>query len=330
LAKAVPHVIDGGDWTAAPEWAITVAMTPIRFEPTTFHNTIGSHAPALRVADGATIAIRTVDAHGFDYLGNKPGERPNPMSGPVYVEGAEPGDTLHVTVNRIEMTRGTGWTFQTLAPNVVDPDAVPRFPPREKTHWTIEANAGRARLADPPPGLRGWSVPIEPMIGCFGVAPALGQAISTATSGRHGGNMDYRGFKPGVEAMFPVSVRGALFFVGDVHACQSDGEIVGTGIETAAEVTVTFRVIKAKTIGWPRGKNGTEIFAIGNARPLDQALQHATTEMLNWLMEDYGLSEVEASHIMGQAVRYDIANVFNPAFSVACRIDTAALAGAGR
>ena len=158
------------------------------------------------------------------------------------------------------------------------------------------------------------------MIGCFGVAPDLGQAISTATSGRYGGNMDYRGFKPGVEVMFPVSVPGALFFLGDVHAQQCDGEIVGTGIETAAEVTFTVRVLKGQKIGWPRGMNADEIFTIGNARPLDQALQHATTEMLDWLMADYGLDEVAASHVMGQAVRYDVANVFNPAYSVACRM----------
>lgn len=304
----------------------SATMSTIRLDPDLFHNTIGSHAPALRVPDGATVAARTVDAHGFDHLGRQRASRPNPMTGPIYVEGAEPGDTLQVTVHDIAMTRASGWTFQTLAPNVVDPDAVTRFPPREKTLWLIDAAAGRARLAEPPDSLRDWSVVISPMIGCFGVAPAMGQAISTATSGRHGGNMDYRGFTPGVEAFFPVSVEGALFFLGDVHACQGDGEIVGTGIETAAEVTFTLRVLKGRAIGWPRGRNGTEIFTIGNARPLDQALQHATTEMLDWLMQDHGLDAVAASHVMGQLVRYDIANVFNPAYSVACHLDTARLA----
>ena len=212
-----------------------------------------------------------------------------------------------------------------LSPNVVDPNAVQRFPERRKTEWLIDAQKGRARLAAPPPSLAKWSVAVEPMIGCFGVAPDLGQAISTATSGRHGGNMDYRGFKAGVEVMFPVAVRGALFFLGDVHAQQCDGEIVGTGIETAAEVTFTARVLKGSKIGWPRGLNETEIFTIGNARPLDQALQHATTEMLDWLMADYGLDAVAASHVMGQCVRYDVANVFNPAYSVVCRVARDAL-----
>jgi amidase len=304
-------------------------MTTHHFTPTVLHNTIGSHSTALTIASGDTVTAATADAHGFDFRGEKIGDRPNPMTGPFFIEGAEPGDTLLITIRDIRMTRPTGWTFDVLSPNVVDPNAVQRFPERRKTEWLIDAEKGRARLAAPPPPLAKWSVTVEPMIGCFGVAPDLGQAISTATSGRHGGNMDYRGFKAGVEVMFPVAVRGALFFLGDVHAQQCDGEIVGTGIETAAEVTFTARVLKGSKIGWPRGLNETEIFTIGNARPLDQALQHATTEMLDWLMTDYGLDAVAASHVMGQCVRYDVANVFNPAYSVVCRVARDALPGLG-
>ena len=300
-------------------------MTHHRFTPTTLYNTIGSHALALTIASGDTVTAATADAHGFDHRGEKIADRPNPMTGPFFVEGAEPGDALLISIRDIRMTRGTGWTFDVLSPNVVDPNAVHRLPERRKTEWLIDAERGRARLAEPPARLSRWSVAVEPMIGCFGVAPDLGQAISTATSGRYGGNMDYRGFKPGVEVMFPVAVPGALFFLGDVHAQQCDGEIVGTGIETAADVTFTARVLKGQKIGWPRGMNETEIFTIGNARPLDQALQHATTEMLDWLMADHGLDEVAASHVMGQCVRYDVANVFNPAYSVVCRVARADL-----
>ena len=302
-------------------------MTIHRFTPTRFYNSIGSHPAALSIADGDTVVAGTVDAHGFDFAGRKVGERPNPMTGPFFIAGAEAGDALLVSIAEIRMARPTGWTFNTLSSNTVDPGAVPRFPKAVKTEWLIDAGAGRARLADPPPSLKNWSVAVEPMIGCFGVAPDLGQAISTATSGRYGGNMDYRGFGAGVDVMFPVSAAGALFYLGDVHAQQCDGEIVGTGIETAAEVTFSVRVLKNKRIGWPRGSNATDIFTVGNARPLDQALQHATTEMLDWLIEDFGLDEIAASHVMGQAVRYDIANVFNPAYSVVCRIARSALTG---
>jgi len=104
---------------------------------------------------------------------------------------------------------------------------------------------------------------------------------------------------------------------------QGDGEIVGTGIETTFEVELRLGVVKNRRLTWPRGETKEEIFAIGNARPLDQALQHATTEMLNWLMADYGFSSASASHLMGQAVRYDIGNVFDPAYTIACRMPKA-------
>ena len=295
-------------------------MTLHNFTPTQFYNSIGSHEPVLKIGDGDTVVTETLDAHGFDRQGEKRGDSPNPMTGPFYVSGAEPGDALLIRLDRITMIRPTGWTFQVLAPNVINPGAVARFPQRVVTDWIIDLATQRARLTNPPFALRDWSVAVKPMIGCFGVAPAMDQAISTATSGPYGGNMDYRGFGAGVDVMFPVSAPGGLFFLGDVHAAQGDGEIVGTGIETAAEVQFTVQVVKSKQIGWPRGSTTQEIFTIGNARPLDQALQHATTEMLDWLIQDYGLDEVTASHVMGQAVRYDIANVFNPAYSVVCRI----------
>jgi acetamidase/formamidase len=291
-----------------------------RFAPTRFFNAIGRADPALVIADGDTVVTSTLDAWGFDKDGRQLAERPNPMTGPFFVEGAEPGDTLAVRIDRMTANRGTGWTFSALAPNVVEPGFVPRLPERQWTEWTIDRDGGTVRLSDPPERLRAWSMPLSPMIGCFGVAPSLGQAISTATSGPYGGNMDYHGFRPGVTASFPVFEAGALFFLGDGHACQGDGEIVGTGVETSFEVEFSVRLLKGKQIAWPRGENADDIFTVGNARPLDQALQHATTEMMQWLASDYGLDAAAASHLLGQRVRYDVANVFNPAYSVVCRL----------
>ena len=290
------------------------------FAPTRFHNAIGTAEPALAVADGDTIVASTLDAWGYDGRGAQLAKPPNPMTGPFFVEGAQPGDTLEIRIDRMTPNRDDGWTFGPVAPNVVEPAAVAKLPPRQRVIWRLDRANGRARLAEPPPALTDWDVPFAPMIGCFGVAPALGQAISTATSGPNGGNMDYRRVGPGTTAWFPVAVPGALFYLGDGHFCQGDGEIVGTGIETSFEIEFTVRVLKGKAIGWPRGETADEIFAIGNARPLDQALQHATTEMLAWLGADYGLDAISASHLLGQVVRYDVANVFNPAYSVACRV----------
>ena len=97
---------------------------------------------------------------------------------------------------------------------------------------------------------------------------------------------------PGAIARFPVSAPGALFYVGDCHAVQGDGEIVGNGIETSFEIEFTVRILKARKIGWPRGETSNSIFTVGNARPLDQALQHATSEMLEWLREEFGLEPI--------------------------------------
>ena len=298
-----------------------------KFEPTHFYNAIGTAEPVLTIGDGDTVVAATIDAWGFDRYGKQVASAPNPMTGPFFVTGAEPGDTLTVCIDRMTLSRDTGWTFTPVAPNVVDPAAVPNMPARKHCTWIIDRPGGSARLADPPESLRDWSVALAPMIGCFGVAPAGGQSISTATSGPYGGNMDYRRFGPGTTARFPVAAPGALFYLGDGHACQGDGEIVGTGVETSFEVEFTVRLTKGKTINWPRGETADAIFTVGNARPLDQALQHANTEMLAWLGSDFGLDLTAASHLLGQAVRYDIANVFNPAYSVACRLSKRWLKG---
>jgi amidase len=297
------------------------------FEPTVFHNAIGVGEPVLRVGDGDTVVTQTLDAWGFDRRGAQLCKPPNPMTGPFYVEGAEPGDSLAVRVDRMTANRDDGWTFGPVAPNVVEAGAVARLPARQRVFWRLDRQAGLARLAEPPPALAEWAVPFAPMIGCFGVAPALGQAFSTATSGPNGGNMDYRRFGPGTTAYFPVAAPGALFYLGDGHFCQGDGEIVGTGVETSFEIEFTIRIAKGKTIGWPRGETAEDIFTVGNARPLDQALQHATAEMIAWLGADHGLDPMAASHLLGQTVRYDVANVFNPAYSVACRLPKRWLAG---
>jgi amidase len=295
-------------------------MATHRLAPSRFFNTLGSHEPVLRVADGDRVVAATLDASGVGADGATHADRPNPMTGPIFVEGAEPGDALQVTIEALRPNRATGWSQSTLAPNVVDPGFVPALPPRQIQEWAIDPEGGTVRLLAPYFETGDLVLPLAPMIGCFGVAPAGGEAISTATSGPHGGNMDWRGFGPGVSVAFPVGAPGGLFFLGDGHARQGDGEIVGTGVETSFEMTVVLRVQKGRPIAWPRGEDAAGIFTIGNARPLDQALQHATTEMLRWLGEGYGLAPAAASHLLGQAVLYEIANVFNPAYSVVCRV----------
>jgi acetamidase/formamidase len=297
-----------------------------RFDPTTWQNTFGRHEPVLCIAPGDTVVTTTVDARGVDASGKEVASRPNPQTGPFFIEGAEPGDALVVRFDRIATNRSTGWTSTCLAPNVVDPEFVPSMPDTPRVDWDIDTDAGTVRPSEPMPGLERLAVPLRPMLGSFGVAPKDGQAISTFTSAEHGGNMDYRGFREGVTVYLPVFVEGALFHVGDGHAVQGDGEINGTGVETSMDVEFTVDLRKGWTIGWPRGEDETYIFAAGNARPLDQALQHATTEMTRWLQADYGLDVRAISTLMGQVVEYEIGNVYDPAYTVVCKMPKSILA----
>ena len=295
-------------------------MTTHRFVPTEWHNVLGTLPPAFTVASGDTVITETLDAWGFDKDGVHRQPGPNPMNGPIFIEGAAPGDALRVEIVRMTPNRATGFTRSSLSANVVDPEAVRDLPSREAAYWSIDRQAGTAQLDPPVAGLEHFVLPLDPMIGCFGVAPSMGQAFSTATSAENGGNMDCRRFGPGATVWFPIAVEGALFFLGDCHAVQGDGEIVGTGIETSFEVEVRLTVEKGRKLVWPRAENAEDIFSVGNARPLDQALQHATNDMFNWLTSDYGLSKTAASHLMGQVVRYDVGNVYDPAYTMICRI----------
>jgi amidase len=295
------------------------------FQPTDYHTAIGPFEPVLRIGDGDTVVTTTVDAFGKDASDTLVTPRGNPQTGPFHIAGAEPGDTLLVQLDQIVPNRAIGYSGSVVAPNVVEPSYVRELPERELAEWRVDNECGTATLIKPETKLGNLTIPLAPMLGCFGVAPPRGQAISTATSAEHGGNMDYRGFVTGVTVYFPVFVSGALLHVGDGHATQGDGEIVGTGIEISMQVQFTVQVIKGKRIRWPRGENAEYIFAVGNARPLDQAVQHATTEMLRWLKEDYALDATAASLLLGQCVEYDLGNIFDPAYTMVCKLRKALL-----
>lgn len=295
-------------------------MATHRFVPERYYTTIGSHPPALRVADDDTIITTCVDAAGGDHRGERVTQPGNPMTGPFYVEGAEPGDTLAVRLDRVRPNRDYGFAATVVAENVVEPNFVRELPEPLSGRWSIDPEEWTVTLEEPQTALGRLVLPMAPMIGCFGVAPARGEAISTATSGPHGGNMDYRGHVEGVTVYFPVFVPGALFHIGDGHAIQGCGEIVGTGVEISLEVEFTVNVLKGVRSRWPRTETDDEIMALGNARPLDQALQHATTELLRWLESDYGLDARAASILLGQTIRYEIGNVYDPAYTVVAKL----------
>ncbi|MDE0103342.1 MAG: acetamidase/formamidase family protein [Bryobacterales bacterium] len=293
------------------------------FDPTTYHNTFSfAHEPVLTIHAGDRVVTRTIDARGYDADNERVGERPNPQTGPFYVAEAEPGDMLVVVFERIEPSRGTAWSSSVLAPYTVDPSFLRYEAEREqKTQtWTIDKQRGVAKVASETIQPAGIEVPLRPMLGCVAVAPARKEAVATSTPGAFGGNMDYNGIVAGVKLMLPVNEPGALLFVGDGHARQGDGEVVGNALEVSMHVEFTVDLIKGRTIGWPRLETAEHIMTLGSARPLLQALQHATTELQRWLMADYGFDERGSSLLMGHALEYDIANVVDPHFTVVAKI----------
>src|SRR5262245_31401828 len=219
--------------------AVRVAADTHTFIPQTFYNTYSfAHPPALRIKPGDRVVTKTADASGVDWNGKTVASGPNPQTGPFYIEGAEPGDMLVVTIEKLETNRAMAYSSSLLAPYAVDPGAIAARTDREprRTTWTIDKAKGVARLdqTDIQPG--GIELPLKPMLGCIGVAPARKEAISTSTPGAFGGNMDYASMGAGVKLMLPVSEPGALLFLGDGHARQGEGEVAGTGLETSLGV----------------------------------------------------------------------------------------------
>lgn len=303
--------------------AATVYAETYRFEPKEFYNTFsGAHAPVLRIKPGDKVVTYTIDARGVDSAGVQRGRGPNPETGPFYIEGAEPGDTLVVHLLRLETNRATGFSASLLAPYTADPGFLRLEASREpKTaNWQIDKQKGVAYLD--PNEYKGPRIelPLRPMLGCVATAPANQAAIPTSFPDNFGGNMDYNGMGAGATVMLPVFESGALFFLGDGHARQGDGEVLGSAIETSMDVEFSVDLIKGKKINWPRLENEDFIMVLGSSRALNEALQHATTELMRWLTESYGFDERGASLLLGQGMEYDISNVVDPEFTIVAKM----------
>jgi len=213
-----------------------------------------AHRPALRLKPGDRVVTKTIDAWGFDSQGKKVAERPNPQTGPFFVEGAERGDVLVVQLEKIEPNRATAWSGSLLAPYAVDPGFLRSHGLKEQQDqiWTIDKKNGIAWLESSAIHPGRIEVPLKPMLGCLAVAPDRKEAIATSTPDTFGGNLDYNGLVAGVKVMLPVFESGALLFLGDGHAAQGDGEIIGNALETSMDVEFSVDLIKGKTINWPR------------------------------------------------------------------------------
>lgn len=299
------------------------------FTPTEFHRTF-SYAipPALRIFPGDTVKTKSVDAGGSDENSVRRSMGGNPLTGPFYVEGAIPGDTLVIKLNRVRTNRDWAQSGQGIVGNALGPGYLMNLKRAQNfsSRWKLDKEKGVAYLDKPTDPLKGFTVPLQPMLGCVGVAPPGRDVIRTADSGIFGGNMDYNQIREGTTIYLPVFHDGALLFMGDGHAAQGDGELTGDALETSMEFEFTVDLIPEKSVGTPRAENAEYLMAIGIGGSLDQALQRATTEMARWLEGDYKLNSTESAMILGFAMKYDVADLVGTQVSIVAKIPKTALA----
>jgi acetamidase/formamidase len=301
----------------------------VKYEPTyaTVKFAFGPGEPVARLASGEILETDTLncvkDCAGIPADKLEFAKNSNLLTGPFYIEGAEPGDT--VAIEFLEMhpngdgegsiAPGFGAINSTSYTPMLNPDL-----PRRSWAYPIDRATNTATFTAHD-GNFSVKIPMHPFLGCVGVAPPLGETRDSLVPAEFGGNMDSSESSVGNTLYLPVSVAGALVYVGDGHAAMGDGEIGGTAIEVPMHVRMRFRVIKGQTIAWPRWENQNELMAAGIYRPLDDCLRIAFTQLVAWIHADYGLSEMDAYELLSKVATIHLAEMVDPNYVVIAKID---------
>ncbi|MFF9180473.1 acetamidase/formamidase family protein [Streptomyces misionensis] len=302
----------------------------MRPRPDEYAWTFGGAAPVARIAPGTVLDLFTEDCFAGRVRSEKDlvsevCEFPflNPQTGPFYIEGAEPGDTVAVHFVSVEPARD--WAAST---------TVPLFGALTSTHTTASLQ--------PPLPERVWiwqldrtrrtalfrardsdfevALPLEPMHGTVGVAPANLEVRSALVPDAHGGNMDTPEMRAGVTCYLGVNVEGALLSLGDGHARQGEGETCGVAVECAMNTVVIVDLLKDVTTPWPRLESDTHIVSTGSARPLEDAFRISQLDLVQWLVRDYGFSELDAYQFATQTVESPLANVCDTNYTCVAKL----------
>lgn len=299
------------------------------FTPHHYANTFSAERePVLTIWPGDSVRTRTIDSGGVDEHGDTVALYGNPQTGPFYIAGAEPGDTLAVHITRLRLNRDhadslDGIVARALTPALAAETATLGKPVR----WTFDRERHVARPAAASGALATYEVPLRPMLGGLAVAPGFGAPpMSTGDTGRNGGNMDFNEIVEGSIVYLPVFQPGALLYLGDAHALQGDGETSQFALETSMDVEFRVGLVRGKAIPMPRVESPLAIFVLGQAGSLDDALRLATAGLLQWLRQDYGLDAAQAAQVLGSSVRYRVANLAGRSVGLAASIDKARLA----
>jgi amidase len=306
--------------------------TPQRheFTPTVFYRQFSPiNKPVLTIAPGDTVHTTTVDAGGTDEKGVDRVLGGNPETGPFYIEGAQPGDTLVVHLLKLRLNRDYAVSDDSIDERAMDSQlAVTMKDAGKPVRWHIDTAKGVAYPENAGPDMANYRVPLKPMLGC--VATAVGPAQApppTGDSGVWGGNMDFNEIGEGTTLYLPVANPGALLYLGDGHAEQGDGELNGNALETSMDVEFSVDVIPATHLFAGRIETPTHIITMGLSASLDDALRTATNGMATWLNEDYKLTPSETAQLLGTAAEYKVSEVADRNSGVVLKIDKQRLTG---
>ena len=290
-----------------------------------FAFTFGGVAPLRRVTPGTALRVWSEDAFNGvlrstkDLSSEKVDLRfVNPQTGPFWVEGAEPGDTLALHFLAMEPARD--WGASATIPffgGLTSTDRTATLQdPLPDTTWIYELDRGKntvtfaARHGD-----LVVELPVEPMLGTVGVAPTGGEVRSSLVPERFGGNMDTPQMRPGTTCYLGVNVEGAMFSVGDGHYRQGEGEACGTAVEGAMTTTLVVELVKGGAPLWPRLEDDTHWTAVGSSRPLEDAWRIANADLVRWVGELFGLHTMDAYQLCSQIAHVPVANVVDANYS---------------
>jgi acetamidase/formamidase len=297
--------------------------------------TFGGVAPTHRIRPGTVLRLWTEDA--FSGRLTSTSDRPtdvldmtevNPQTGPFHVEGAEPGDTLALHV--VDLTPARDWAASTTIPffgalSGTDRTALLNPPLPEQT-WIYQLDRARGTvLFEAQRSELRLELPIAPMLGTVGVAPAGREVRSSLVPDKFGGNMDTPEMRAGTTCFLEVNVEGALFSVGDGHYRQGEGESCGTAVEGAMDVTLLVELVKGGAPEWPRLEHDDHYAVVGSSRPLEDAWRASQIGMIGWLGELYGLDRLDAYQLLTQISRSPLANVCDTNYSAVTKIEKSLL-----
>jgi acetamidase/formamidase len=307
-----------------------LTVVSYRPEPSEFAWTFGGVKPVRSVTPGTVLELWTEDAFGGHVRGpddvvSKVIEFPfvNPQTGPFFVEGAEPGDTLALHFVSIEPSRD--WAASTTVPLFGALTSTTHGPtlqdPLPEVVWIYQLDAKRRTVAyHAARGDYSVELPMDPMHGTVGVAPAAFEARSSLVPDAHGGNMDTPEMRAGTTCYLGVNVDGALFSIGDGHARQGEGETCGVAVEAAMDTVVIVDLVKGVTTPWPRLENDDYIMSTGSGRPLEDAFRISQWDLTQWLSGDFGLDPLDAYQLLTQAGEAPVANVVDPNYTFVSKI----------